>query len=440
MHGEITRKEKITAFSVGVLVGLVILGAALSQLPAVQRSIGWRVDFAMTFLRGVVDPVKPMPTAASVAQAVDGASSDGENLPVPVLAEHTPQPSATPSPQPTMETPVTPEPTFTLAPTLTPTAIPEKVELKPPSYEEQDLNNCGPATLSMHLRYYDWQGDQKTISDLIKPKREDRNVNVEELAAYVHTKVPGIEIIYRVGGDIDILKRLIAAGFPVTIEEGFTMAESYWMNDDRWAGHYLLLTGYDDAVQRFTVQDVFVGPNISMPYSVVDENWQAFNRVYVVVYPVEQREQVKSILGEHWDADFNRQHALEAAKSAAEADSTDSYAWFNYGTNLVYFERYAQAAHAYDQARNAGLPQRMLRYQFGPFFAYFHTNRIEDLLALTEYALKRTPNSEEALLWRGWGMYRQGNREESLKAFQEALAARPEFPDAIYGLNFLRDN
>ena len=27
-----------------------------------------------------------------------------------------------------------------------------------------------------------------------------------------------------------------------------------------------------------------------------------------------------------------------------------------------------------------GLPQRMLRYQFGPFFAYFHTGRIDDLL------------------------------------------------------------
>jgi hypothetical protein len=28
--------------------------------------------------------------------------------------------------------------------------------------------------------------------------------------------------------------------FPVMIEESFIMEESYWLNDDRWAGHYLL--------------------------------------------------------------------------------------------------------------------------------------------------------------------------------------------------------
>ena len=51
---------------------------------------------------------------------------------------------------------------------------------------------------------------------------------------------------------------------------------------------------------------------------------------------------------------------------------------------------------SYDQARKLGLPQRMLRYQFGPFMAYFHTQRNDDLMTLTEYALKITPNSEEA--------------------------------------------
>jgi tetratricopeptide (TPR) repeat protein len=323
---------------------------------------------------------------------------------------------------------------------LTPTPLPGKVDLPVPEYEKQEVNNCGPATLSMHLRYYGWQGNQTTISKLIKPKSEDRNVNVEELVAYVNTEVPGLEIQYRVGGDIDTLRRLLAAGFPVTIEEGFKMAESYWFNDDRWSGHYLLLTGYNDASQRFTAQDVYVGPNLSVHYDALDKNWKAFNRVYILVYPPDQRERVQQVLGEQWDVDVNRQTALDAAQKEIEADSTDSYAWFNLGTNLVYFEKYAQAAQAYDEARKNGLPQRFLRYQFGPFFAYFHTARMEDLLALTEYALKRTPNSEEALLWRGWAMYRQGNLEESSKLFLQALEARPGYTDAQYALNFIRNN
>jgi tetratricopeptide (TPR) repeat protein len=110
------------------------------------------------------------------------------------------------------------------------------------------------------------------------------------------------------------------------------------------------------------------------------------------------------------------------------------------GTNLVYFEKYSQAAMAYDKAREHGLPQRMLRYQFGPFFAYFHTNRIEDLLVLTDYALDRTPNSEEAMLWRAWAFYRQGDTAESEKLFLQAMDARPGYTDAQYGLDFIHNN
>jgi len=76
------------------------------------------------------------------------------------------------------------------------------------------------------------------------------------------------------------------------------------------------------------------------------------------------------------------QHALEIAQAETQANPKDAYAWFNLGSNLVYFEKYTEAAHAYDSARQIGLPQRMLRYQFGPFIAYFHAARYDDLLAV----------------------------------------------------------
>ncbi len=437
MQGDLRQKDKIVAFLLGILVGLVVLVFAVYQIPAVQNRIGWRIDFAMAFLRGVVDPVRPMPTPVLATESV--VLSAGE--PLADLPTQTLTPTAAAVAAAVTETPAgTPIPTATSAPTFTPTPLPEKVELPAPEYEKQEVNNCGPTTLAMHLRYYDWKGTQSTISSLIKPLPADRNVNVEELVGYVNTQVAGLDIQYRVGGDVDMLRHLLAAGFPVTIEEAFIMAESYWFQDDRWAGHYLLLTGYNDATQRFTAQDVFVGPNISVPYATLDKNWKAFNRVYLVVYPPDQQEQVQQVLGDQWDPAVNRQHAQDAAQKETDANPTDSYAWFNLGTNLVYFERYAQAAQAYDKAREIGLPQRFLRYQFGPFFAYFHTSRIDDLLALTEYALKRTPNSEEALLWRGWAMYRKGNRDEATKLFQQALDARPDYPDALYALNFVRNN
>jgi tetratricopeptide (TPR) repeat protein len=434
MHDGPTTKEKVIAFLAGISVGLLLLAIALYQAPEIRSRVSWRVQIAEAFLRGVIDPVKPLPTAVAV-------SADGMvNETFPAVLETVEQTATPPvlvvETMPAATVTVTPTP----MPTLTPTKIPEKVVLPAPPYEKQDLNNCGPATLAMHLRFYGWQGDQKTISSLIKPKNDDRNVNVEELTGYVNTEAARFEIIYRVGGDIETMKKLIAAGFPVSVEEAFHMAESYWLNDDRWAGHYLLLTGYDDAAQSFITQDVFVGPNLPIKYTTLDSNWKAFNRVYILLYPPEQRPLVQSILGEDWDAATNRQHAVELARQETEKDSTDSYAWFNLGTNLVYFEKYSQAATAYDHAREAGLPQRMLRYQFGPFFAYFHTGRIDDLLQLTEYALKRTPNSEEAMLWRGWGLYRQGDKTEAEKLFLKALEARPGYTDAQYGLDFIRNN
>jgi tetratricopeptide (TPR) repeat protein len=438
MQDELTRKEKIRAFLLGIVVGLVVLAVALYQVPAVQERFSWRIDFAKAFVRGIIDPVKPMPTPVALAEASANIPPASEELAGPVPAEPTRTLTPTATTAPTLQH--TPSPTPTQGPTLTPTPLPGQADLPAPKFEKQEVNNCGPATLAMHLRFYGWNGNQTTISSLLKPKSEDRNVNVEELVAYVNTEVPGLEIQYRVGGNIDMLRQLVAAGFPVTIEEAFKMEESYWFNDDRWSGHYLLVTGYDDTSQRFTAQDVFVGPNISVPYQTLDKNWKAFNRVYILVYPTDQRDRVQAILGEQWDVDVNRQAALDLAEKESKTDPTDSFAWFNLGTNLVYFEKYSQAAQAYDEARKLGLPQRFLRYQFGPFFAYFHTSRMEDLLALTEYALKRTPNSEEALLWRGWAMYRQGDKEEASNLFLKALTARPGYSDAVYALDFIQNN
>jgi tetratricopeptide (TPR) repeat protein len=314
------------------------------------------------------------------------------------------------------------------------------VILNSPAYEKQDINNCGPATLSMYLKYYGWEGDQFTISDLIKPIAQDRNVNVEELDHYVRNYAGWLQTIYRVGGDIDLLKQLVAAGIPVMIEESFTFEESYWPNDDKWAGHYFLITGYDDQRLSFVGQDSFYGADRWVSYDLVQQQWQSFNYVYTIIFLPTQEEIVKSILGEQWDRDVNRQFALEKARQETIDQPENIFAWFNLGSNLVYFAEYREATQAFDRAREIGWPQRMLRYQFTPFMAYFHSLKNEDLKVLVEYALDRTPNSEEALLWKGWGMYRGGNKQEALDLFLSALEAHPGYEDALYAIDYVNQN
>jgi tetratricopeptide (TPR) repeat protein len=289
----------------------------------------------------------------------------------------------------------------------------------------------------MYLRFYGWEGTQFDISKSIKPAREDRNVNIEELAYYARTHAGWLNVQYRVAGNLNLLKTFLANGFPVMIEEEFYLEETYWPNDDHWSAHYQLLTGYDELTKTFIGQDSFKGANQLLPYDAVDKQWRIFNRVYMILYPQQQEEVVKAIIGPDWDVNENRKHALALAQAEAEANPKDAFAWFNVGTNLVFFERYGEAARAYDTARTLGLPQRMLRYQFGPFIAYFHAGRTEDLLELADYALKRTPNSEEALLWKGWALYRKGNLREAKAYFQQALDSNPNYQDARYALDFI---
>jgi tetratricopeptide (TPR) repeat protein len=416
--------SKSTLVKIGLAgAGLLAIGVLIFQVPAVNSRLVWRLDIAATYIRNVINPVGQMPTP----------------LPQPVAAV-TSFPTQSPTEKPTSAPIATSTPGSTPTPVATPTALPQSINLGAPSWEYQTPNNCGPATLSMYLRSHNWEGNQENISDLLKPITADRNVNVEELVHYVRTRAGWLNAEYRVGGNIELMKRFLAAGLPVMIEEGELLDGQYWPDDDQWAGHYLLLTGYDESTQTFIAQDSFRAPDRNVPYQSVEENWQAFNYVYLLVFRSEQTELVKSILGEDWDPDINRQKALTLAESQTIQDPNNAFTWFNLGSNQVYFENYSEAGQAYDTARQIGLPQRMMRYQFGPYFAYFFSGRNDDLLALTDYALQRTPNSEESLLWRGWGKYRAGQTSGAIEDFQAALEKNPFYQDAQYALEFVNSN
>ena len=281
----------------------------------------------------------------------------------------------------------------------------------------------------MALHMYGWEGDQTDISDFIKPVTADRNVNPEELRYYVRTQAGWLNLEYRIGGNIELLKRLLAANYPVIVESVTSLnpGDALGPTDDLWAAHYLLLTAYDDSKQEFTIQDSYHGPDLTISYSQLEQDWKPFNNLYIVMYFPQFEEEMKNLLASNWDPILNRQNGLTATEAAIATPSADAFDWFNHGSNLAYFERYDEAALAYDKAREIGLPLRMFRYQFGPFLAYFHSGRNDDLLALTNYARGVTEMSEEAWLWYGYGLYREGDYDGALKAWQKADSINPNF-------------
>lgn len=407
-----SRRIKIFLIS---LAGLLLLGLLLYQIPSIRSRVLWRYEVWATRFKNTVDPIV---------------------IPTPVPST----PFATFTPRP-------PTPTLLATQTTTPTLIPlpPQVMLTSPKYEKQDINNCGPAVLSMTLHMYGWDGNQVDIANIIKPIKQDRNVNPEELQYYILNEAGWLKAEYRVAGTLDLLKRLLAANYPVIVEVASKIDEqdANGPNDDLWDAHYLLVNGYDDAEEVFIVQDPQHGPekdaDKKVPYETMLADWKPFNNLYMVIYFPQDEAEVQSILGMDWDPDLNRQNALDIANAAITANPKDAFAWFNLGSMLTYFERYQEAVQAFDQAFTLGLPQRMTRYQFYPFFAYFNADRIDYLLEITEKTYKPINGSyaEEALLWHGWGLWRQGDIEGAIANWRKALDVHPNYQDAIYALQFV---
>jgi tetratricopeptide (TPR) repeat protein len=292
----------------------------------------------------------------------------------------------------------------------------------------------------MALRYFGLPGSQADAADFLKPDPEDKNVSPGEMADYVRSL--GIEAKVRVGGDMTLLKRLIASGFPVIVETWFIPEPGDQM------GHYRLLTGYDDDVRHFIAQDSYNGPNVKLDYAAFDELWRVFNRVYLVLYYPVQADQVATILGEQLDDTTMFVAALETAKAevlnpsntcVAYEDCADEtvFAWFNVGSSLAGLGRYDEAAAAYDQGRLLGLPWRMLWYQFGPYESYYHVNRYEDVITLATVTLNITYNLEESFYWRGMAYLAQGDAARARADFESAVKYNPNFSVAREALEQL---
>jgi tetratricopeptide (TPR) repeat protein len=398
------------------------------NIPPVNERLSWRVEALQARVKYALNP----PAEAVFVPAEQNAVLSA--VPAWPTETATPEPTATPTvPGPTPTASVTPTPDYT------PTPIPGTVLLDGFTHEYQRWNNCGPANLAMDLSYWGWQGDQYDTAAFLKPNARDHNVMPYEMVDYVQSNT-NLRALTRVGGDLDTLKKFIAAGFPVLIEKGFEGA-----GFDGWMGHYEVINGYDDANQRVTVQDSYKGPNILINYPDLENQWRAFNYTYIITYPPEREGEVLRILGKQADLDTNFQTALQkAVDETSQLTGRDLFfAWYNRGSNLVSLHDYAAAATAYDAAfANYGKvvkelrPWRMLWYQTGPYFAYYYTQRFEDVISLANTTLQAMsePNLEETYYWRGMAYAALGDNERAIKDFQAALKYHENFLPAIQQL------
>lgn len=337
--------------------------------------------------------------------------------------------TATPTLEPTNTLTSTSTTEVPILPSATPNALPPTANLYGFTYTRQTWNNCGPATITMGLSYFGWREDQDFAASFLKPDEEDKNVTPQEMVSFVNEQ-SGVRAITRMGGTLDLLKMLIANGYPVILSIGF-MPEGY-----DWLGHYRAIVGYDDYRGVFYAYDSFLGngdngEGIVLSFDELDQDWRQFNRNFIVLYRQEEESTLSQLLGEQADPERSAELALEIARQEARVNPQDGFAWFNIGTSLVALERYDEASLAYDQSRHFNLPWRMMWYQFGPYTAYFNVERHDDVLALTTANLNNGGQYvEETHYWQGRAYVAQGNIDEAIRAFNAALSINPRFSAA----------
>ena len=359
----------------------------------------------------------------------------------------------------------TPKPGPTASPTITSTPVPEQAILPGVVYVDQHnrWNYCGPANLTMALNFWGWAGNRDDVARVVKPGSPDtkldfiqrglpdKNVMPYELVDFVNTQTIEYRALHRHGGDMDLLKRLIAAGYPVIVEKGYY--ERDYTGKIDWLGHYLFTTGYDDAKGGFIVQDAYLRPgkDLLSKYEEYQDGWRSFNYLFMVVYPAEREAEVLNILGPWADETWAANHALELAEKEIKTLEGNSlyFALFNKGTSHVALNQHSDAAPAYDEAfrqynnwdiSKGNRPFRMMWYQTGPYFAYYNTNRYQDVIDLATTTLTKTiskPHLEESLLWRGRAYYMTGNTTAAVADYRAALQIHADWYFAVQALQEL---
>ena len=408
--------KRFIAFFLGLCLLVCCCGTAAVLGYGIWRYGGW--SGLRQRVRAELQTAQPRPTSAPTlvpAATLDTAAfMQGLATPIPIPPTNTPLPDS--FTQVAAETP-------TLRPS--PMPLPERVWLEGYGHVWQTWNNCGPATMVTYLSYWGVAVSQGEVAAVIKPHPDDKNVALAELLAYAQERGMNGRLLFN--GRADVLRNLLANGYPVLVE---TWLEEH-PNDG--LGHYRLLVGYDEGAQVWLVADSYVGTGATQPYTFIQvpyeqfaAQWAVFNRPYLVLYPPAEAEAVQEMIGEVWMEEMMWERALFDLQAEAEARPSDPFVWFNLGSVLVERGQYEQAAVAFDQARVLGLPWRMLWYQFGVFEAYVAVGRAAEAVALAQATLDSGGTAAEVYEWQARAWLALGDEAAARESFGLAAEFRGE--------------
>lgn len=304
------------------------------------------------------------------------------------------------------------------------------------TYVAQKLNNCSATALTMGLTHYGGPEDQFIVGDYLRPSDRDVSVDIAQMETYVDEVFTGVKAVWRMGGTWYMVRRLVAAGFPVIIETSVMVRNE----DPPWAGHNRLVIGYDG--EMILTYDGYLGhgdfQGLRIHQADLDAVWKQMNRNFLILYEEDREAEVAAILGPHWLVEQNIRLTERMAEAELINNPLDLYAAYNLGAALNLQGRYDEAAAAFDEALDiGGLPVRFHWYRFDLFEALYHVGRYSELIWWAENNLLSMGPSlaaEEAHYWLGMGYAAEGRYDEALLQIQQAVALNTRYQPAQIAL------
>ena len=338
----------------------------------------------------------------------------------PPPATHTPLPTAAPAEQ------AAPSPTPTVA--LTPP--PEFALLEQIPHDSQAAGDNALASLSMALQYWGMQDTQEAIASSLRPGgQQDPSIEMAELAGYARSR--GMLAYEGINGNIQVLRQLVANGFPVIIARWYTTTEGI----ETW--QYQVVHGYDHPAEMLVLHDASAGPGIAVSYSDADSAWQALHRPYLTLLPAEQMARAQAILETDEGEPSMWDRALARAERELDADAESTFAWLNKASALVALGRSAEAGEAFDRAEEIGLPAGLMEYRLEYDEYLLDMQEYDHLLTLTQAAADGGTSQEQIYLLRAEAYIALGDAAKARAEYGRALQVRPGWSPAANGLSGL---
>jgi len=281
----------------------------------------------------------------------------------------------------------------------------------------QTFNNCGPATLSMALKWYGINAPQEELADKMRPYQhpkgdnDDKTIFTYEFVDWV--KEYGIEAVGRVNGDINLIKKFISNGFPVVVKT--------WLKKGEDIGHFRFVTGYDENKQLIYFDDSYDGPDRKMGYYDFLSLWQPFNYAYIVLYDKTSEDLIKEIIGQDWEEDVAYKNSLIRAEKENEIDPDNIYPIFNISTSAFHIGDFKKSVEAFEKVQDR-LPRRMLWYQIEPIKAYVELNDYNKVSDIIGNILENGNRAfSELYMIRGDIYLKQGLKDRAKEQYELAL-------------------